>query len=241
VDASPPVMSGSLYFDGSGISVVDDWLDDDREVTGTAKEKHRTLDNKKAQPVAPNPSGKAGLGYAKSKPQPQQDALQARLAKQAEQKHKQTAVDDAEDEGQELDQDIHQHGIVEDYSLSKSNFMNKKETLVPVKSPSKKERKRAREEKLALEREQQQQQQQQDESLSSESASKKGGYWQQVRSEKASFVAVGGAEGGSEKRKRTKTRSKQKNIRKDSRPLHERPNYRPLTTETERKLAMAGP
>ena len=37
-------------------------------------------------------------------------------------------------------------------------------------------------------------------------------------------------------RKRTKTRSKQKNIRKDNRPLDQRPDYRPLTFETKKKM-----
>jgi hypothetical protein len=38
--------------------------------------------------------------------------------------------------------------------------------------------------------------------------------------------------------KKKKTRSKQKNIRKDNRPTEQRPNYRPITKETKAHMGI---
>ena len=65
----------------------------------------------------------------------------------------------------------------------------------------------------------------------------KGGYWAQV------FDASvdNGDNGADNKRRRPKTRSKQKNIRKDNRPADTRPSYRPLTEQTKKILEFNDP
>jgi hypothetical protein len=68
----------------------------------------------------------------------------------------------------------------------------------------------------------------------------KGGYWAQVYEDTSSGSGTGaGSDGGPEKRRRPKTRSKQKNIRKDNRPLDARPAFRPLSSETKRIIESA--
>jgi hypothetical protein len=58
------------------------------------------------------------------------------------------------------------------------------------------------------------------------------GYWGELKATPVEIV-----DGEVVKRKRKKTRSKQKNIRKDTRSEDKKPNYRPLTVETMTKLA----
>ena len=60
----------------------------------------------------------------------------------------------------------------------------------------------------------------------------KKGYWGEFTAQPVEVL-----DGEVVKRKRKKTRSKQKNIRKDSRPDDEKPNYRPLTSATLAKKA----
>ena len=240
---------GDLYFDAGALSVVDEWLNEDGASDARGPQKKAPY---KAAPRLPQPgtsSGKAGLGFTKPKPgsKQHQDELQARLAKQAEQKRKAAiAGGDNEDEGQELDDGLTmQHGVVEDFdSLSKSNIVSKKGSLAVSTGESsaqtKREKKRARADMLA------QQQQVLEEKFKQEqeqelAQAKRSGYWSQVRADKSSgglAADAGTAAQEPEKLKRTKTRSKQKNIRKDSRPLNERPCYRPLTLETERRLIL---
>ena len=68
----------------------------------------------------------------------------------------------------------------------------------------------------------------------------KGGYWAVVHDAVAPAAAdAGGAGGaGADKPRRPKTRSKQKNIRKDNRPMEGRPDYRPLTAETKSRVQL---
>jgi hypothetical protein len=56
--------------------------------------------------------------------------------------------------------------------------------------------------------------------------------------ESSSGEKVVNAGGGKNKKKRKKVRSKQKNIRKDTRPLSERPTTRPVTPETRAFLGL---
>jgi len=240
---------GDLYFDAGALSVVDEWLDE-----GGASEGPQKKAPYKAPPL-PQPgtsSGKAGLGFTKPKPgsKQHQDELQARLAKQAEQKRKAaSAGGDNEDEGQELDDGLTtQHGVVEDFdTLSKSNIVSKKGSVIigtgEASAPTKREKKRARAEILAQQKQELEEKFKQEQEQERAQA-KRSGYWSQVRAEKSSggLAADAGTAAQAaqepEKRKRTKTRSKQKNIRKDSRPLNERPCFRPLTLETERRLTI---
>lgn len=58
------------------------------------------------------------------------------------------------------------------------------------------------------------------------------GYWGELKAQPVEII-----DGEVVKRKKKKTRSKQKNIVKDTRPQEERPNYRPLSLETLTKQA----
>lgn len=244
---------GDLYFDAGALSVVDEWLDEGGASDARGPQKKAPH---KAPPLPQQgtSSGKAGLGFAKPKPgsKQHQDELQARLAKQAEQKRKAaSAGGDNEDEGQELDDGLTtQHGVVEDFdTLSKSNIVSKKGSVIistgEASAPTKREKKRARAEMLAQQKQELEEKFKQEQEQEQERAqAKRSGYWSQVRAEKSSggLAADAGTAAQAaqepEKRKRTKTRSKQKNIRKDSRPLNERPCFRPLTLETERRLTI---
>ena len=64
---------------------------------------------------------------------------------------------------------------------------------------------------------------------------RKKGYWANFRAEPFQVV-----DGQVVPRKKKKTRSKQKNIRKDNRPLNQRPSYRPLTEATKQRKESGG-
>jgi hypothetical protein len=216
----------SVYFESKALEEVDDWLEDGGAVSKTATAKH----------PQPQQGVKAGLGFSKVKAtaaQGQRDELEQRLAKQAEKRRmaQQLDVDDEdgeEDEGEELDN--HHGRSVEDLPLSKSKLMSKKEnsylaTKLAEEKASQKKKKRAKQQEvtpiaplLPPYRNDTEQ----------DSSPKKKGYWGAVK--------VAAAEQAQGERKRTKTRSKQKNIRKDSRPADQRPKYRPLSLETEKIL-----
>jgi hypothetical protein len=215
----------SVYFESKALEEVDDWLDESLPSgkASPAKEQHSL----------PQQGVKAGLGFSKTKAtaaQGQRDELEQRLAKQAEKRRREQQLDvdnedDEEDEGEELDN--HHGRSVENLPLSKSKLMSKKEsnylaTKLAEEKALQKQKKRAKQHEAppaAPPPAPSQDETEQD------SSPKKKGYWGAVKG--------AGAEG---ERKRTKTRSKQKNIRKDLRPSDQRPKYRPLSLETEKIL-----
>lgn len=217
----------AIYFDGGALSAVDEWFDEGAPITNNNK----TVKSTQIQPSVSQITTKSGLGYKKPKSNlKQQDELKSRIERQ-DKKNKDKKIIDEEDEGLEIDDLANNHGLVEDYSLSKSNMMNKKDkNSVPNtnsgKIKDKVGNKRDRETTVHPVED--------IPSSAEQSPTKKPGYW-------TNKPVAGEGEGeGEEKRKRPKTRSKQKNIRKDSRPVHERPNFRPLTLETEAIIEKKG-
>ena len=220
----------SVYFESKALEEVDDWLDESLPSGKAAPAKE--------QRSQPQQGVKAGLGFSKTKAtaaQGQRDELEQRLAKQAEKRRREQQLDvcnevedDEEDEGEELDN--HHGRSVENLPLSKSKLMSKKEssylaTKLAEEKALQKQKKRAKQQEVPpaapLPAPSQNETEQ-------DSSPKKKGYWGAVKG-----AAAEQAQG---ERKRTKTRSKQKNIRKDLRPSDQRPKYRPLSLETEKIL-----
>jgi len=218
----------SVYFESKALEEVDDWLEDTVPLGKASLVKQ--------QQAQPQQGVKAGLGFSKTKAtaaQGQRDELEQRLAKQAEKRRREQQLDvdnedDEEDEGEELDN--HHGRSVENLPLSKSKLMSKKEssywaTKLAEEKALQKQKKRAKQQEVPpaapLPAPSQNETEQ-------DSSPKKKGYWGAVKG-----AAAEQAQG---ERKRTKTRSKQKNIRKDLRPSDQRPKYRPLSLETEKIL-----
>ena len=203
-----------IFFDEQALSVVDSWLGG-----STVKANKNALNGSSSTVVAP--TSKVGLGFrGKAVDEKTRDALQIRLDKNLKKKkdnsvnddsnkRKIDAVDDTNNDDD--DDDLQLHGIVEDMPISRTQSMSK----TVMKSQTHK--------KTATD------------SLVSDKSSRAlpssivlaGPITKDsTKPVSASFqVPLNAADGEEYKRKRTKTRSKQKNIRRDNRPDSQKPAY----------------
>ena len=230
----------SVYFDSSTLDVVDEWLqgEEDEPVVPAKK-------SKKPPAVADEPvvggAKHAGLGYVKPVA-PKQDELAARLAKQRDAQKRKRG--DEEDEGEDVDTTLH-HGVVEaGAGLSKASLVGQKgkHVLKGAKQQGQHEHNKAPKAAKGTHPSTQPPPRPATPAPAPSSASAP-----TSTSTSASASAPGQLSADvsnqahpHEKRKRPKTRSKQKNIRKDSRAIDVRPNFRPLSLETERILEQKG-
>ena len=127
------------------------------------------------------------------------------------------------------------HGVVEDMGLSRTNIANNdRRSVRSGDEESKKARKKRKQQEVRKQNETVERGSVEVNPTEEETRRKKGkkGYWGELSSQPVEVV-----DGEVVKKKRKKTRSKQKNIRKDHRPDDEKPNYRPLTAQTLSKKA----
>ena len=205
-----------IFFDEQALSVVDSWL------SGSNDKKDKSS-SKAVSSSTGAPVSKSGLGFKGKVPEAKiKDALQVRLEKSKKRKNetndesnKSKLEDDGNNDDDDDDDDSgHQmHGIVEDMPVSRTQ-RNSKPVIVAKSQPKKKVAAelingnlvyQKEEIKVPLEK------------SSIPNASTTGN----VKS-----VGSDAPSGGEEyKRKRTKTRSKQKNIRRDNRPDSQKPSY----------------
>lgn len=227
----------SIYFDSSTLDIVDEWLqgEEDEPVVPAKK---GTKPAAAASLRSEQPAGGAknvGLGYVKPEAA-KQDELAARLAKQREAQKRKRGDDDDEDVGEVLDSTPH-HGVVEEGAgLSKASLVGQKGKQAgkgPKQHEHNKAPKNAKGPVPPAPK-------QPPPSTSSSSNSAAAAASSAASSSAKSPADEQSGGGPHEKRKRPKTRSKQKNIRKDSRALDVRPNFRPLSLETERILEQKG-
>ena len=153
--------------------------------------------------------------------------------------------DKAEEEDEEEDEEL--HGVVEEVGLSRTNITsrdNKRGSDSQSKKSKKNKKKRIEQDRVdgatspttsADPTPASAEGDDNGEEVTVEGQAKKKakrGYWGEFTAQPIEVI-----NGEVVKRKRKKTRSKQKNIRKDSRPDDEKPNYRPLTSATLAKKA----
>ena len=189
------------------------------------------------------PIGTAGLGYS---------GAAVSLAKKKQKKAKEEKNNDKSDirsvcaSDDELDDDIAEHGVIEDSmevsrtslagkrkggskntgqyddsQAEKTKVKNKKAKEAPLDTGigTSEEKKSEGDEVVVVETEK-------------EKKAPPKGYWGELKAQPVEII-----DGEVVKRKKKKTRSKQKNIVRDTRPQEERPNYRPLSLQTLTKQA----
>lgn len=206
-----------IFFDEQALSIVDSWL-------GGSNDKKDKSSSKVVSSTTGAPVSKSGLGFKGKVPEAKiKDALQVRLEKSKKRKNEsnvepnKSKLDEDknnDDDDDDDDSSGHQmHGIVEDMPVSRTQ-RNSKPVVVAKSQPKKKVAAelingnlvyQKEEIKIPLEK------------SSVPNASIPGN---------AKAVGSEAPSGGEEyKRKRTKTRSKQKNIRRDNRPDSQKPSY----------------
>lgn len=170
---------------------------------------------------------RSGLGFESDPLQNEKGVLSTRLTKMKQQKVK-TRVNNG-DEGYEEEEDIG-HGIVEQI-IDKTSLKSKQKSVFSADN-SKKNSKPSKIESI-------------DNFGSRDTVSSRGkGYKPDAEISDRNTNINQDQDTSSKKKdlfkerfhkenKRKKTRSKQKNIRKDNRPAEQRPNYRPITKETK--------
>jgi hypothetical protein len=150
----------------------------------------------------------------------------------------------AEEDDEEEDEEL--HGVVEEVGLSRTNIMsrdNKRGSDSQSKKSKKNKKKRIEQDRVdgatspttSADPTPASAEGDDNGEVTVEGQAKKKakrGYWGEFTTQPIEVI-----NGEVVKRKRKKTRSKQKNIRKDSRPDEEKPNYRPLTSATLAKKA----
>jgi hypothetical protein len=205
-----------IFFDEQALSVVDSWL------SGTNDKKDKSS-SKAVSSSTGAPVSKSGLGFKGKVPEAKvKDALQVRLEKSKKRKNEANTElnkskqedNDNDDDDDDDDSSGHQmHGIVEDMPVSRTQ-RNSKPVVIAKSQPKKKVAAELINGNLVYQKEE-----------------------ITVPVEKSpvpNATAPGNAKafgseapsGGEEyKRKRTKTRSKQKNIRRDNRPDSQKPSY----------------
>ena len=186
----------------------------------------------------------SGLGFSRQKDR--RDLLGSKKAPTMNQSKKGvTDVDAAKAGEDDEEEDEELHGVVEEAGLSRTNMASKQKIEVTKgeSKKSKKKRKKRMEQELVAEGTTVESssadpappaagwEEGETEEGQAKKKSKKG-YWGELTA-----LPIEVVDGEVVKRKRKKTRSKQKNIRKDSRPDDEKPNYRPLTSATLTKMA----
>jgi hypothetical protein len=206
-----------IFFDEQALSVVDSWL-------GGSNDKKDKSSSKTFSSSTGAPVSKSGLGFKGKVPEAKvKDALQVRLEKSKKRKNeanselkksKPESDDNNNDDADDDDSSGHQmHGIVEDMPVSRTQ-RNSKPIVVAKSQPKKKVAAELINGNLVYQKEENTAQVEKS-SVPNPSAP---GNAKAVGSEAPS--------GGEEyKRKRTKTRSKQKNIRRDNRPDSQKPSY----------------
>ena len=200
-----------IFFDEQALSVVDSWLG-----VGTAKKEKAT--HRISTTATGAPSSKVGLGFkGKVAEAKVKDALQVRLEKSQKKKTKSIDPDDEEldrkhddDDDDDDDTGLQLHGIVEDMPLSRTQIFAKP-IVVSKAQPKKKAAVELINGNLIVEKKT---------ALPvAEIVADSHVVVEKRKNENLSTV------GDEHKRKRTKTRSKQKNIRRDNRPDSQKPSY----------------
>ena len=199
-----------IFFDEQALSVVDSWLG-----VGTAKKEKNT--QRISTTATGAPSSKIGLGFrGKVAEVKVKDALQVRLEKSQKKKTKNIDPDDEEldrkhdDDDDDDDTGLQLHGIVEDMPLSRTQIFAKP-IVVSKAQPKKKAAVELINGNLIVEKK-----------AVPPVAEVVADAHVVVEKRKSEEISTGGDE---YKRKRTKTRSKQKNIRRDNRPDSQKPSY----------------
>jgi hypothetical protein len=230
--------SGDIVFDENSLSIIDSWIDkkgdDDTQIS-----KHSS---KKQADSLPS-TGKAGLGFKGKIEKSKQDALAVRLEKSKQKKRKVEAADDGP--SVEDDSDGELHGMVEKMPLSKGGSYSKGSSGFSKTVGQKGSVKSLAEQPVNT--------------AATAIKATSTTYPSMPKPQAATKtldLATSKKDGseniGSEyKRKRTKTRSKQKNIRRDNRPDDKKPAHlqaakegseeymgRPLTDETKKILGV---
>ena len=199
-----------IFFDEQALSVVDSWLG-----VGTGK-KEKTI-HRISTSTTGAPTSKIGLGFrGKATEVKVKDALQVRLEKSLKKKTKNIDPDDEEvikkhneDDDDDDDTGLQVHGIVEDMPKSRTQIFAK--PIAVTKAQPKKKAVELVNGNLIVEKKA---------VLPSAEAVAVSNIV--VEKRKSEEISTGGDE---YKRKRTKTRSKQKNIRRDNRPDSQKPSY----------------
>lgn len=203
-----------IFFDEQALSVVDNWLGG-----SSVKANKNALKGSSSSVVAP--TSKIGLGFrGKAVDEKTKDALQIRLDKNQKKKkdnsvdddsnkRKIDAFDDTNDDDD--DDDLQLHGVVEDMPISRTQSMSK---TVMKSQPQKK----TAIDSLVSDKS--------SSSLPSNIVPASPVTKNSTKPAAAIFdLPIKAADGDEYKRKRTKTRSKQKNIRRDNRPDSQKPTY----------------
>jgi hypothetical protein len=189
-----------------------------------------------------------GLGYdasrRKNDGQSKPSNSSKGLSEQNKRKLNADSKKDGPDDNDDDEDDDELHGVVEDFEVSRTSVGSIKKATTKGDSEggsekkSKKKNKKSKtsaagEAPAACESTEKKEELAADGDTTTEKEKKiPKGYWGELKATPVEIV-----DGEVVKRKRKKTRSKQKNIRKDTRAEDKKPKYRPLTVETMTKLA----
>lgn len=208
-----------IFFDEQALSVVDSWL------SGSNDKKDKSTSKSVASSTGA-PVSKSGLGFKGKVPEAKiKDALQVRLEKSKKRKNEANSEPTKrkqEDDGDDNDNDdgddddsssLQMHGIVEDMPISRTQ-RNAKPVVVAKSQPKKKVAAELINGNLVYEKK--------ESKVPVESSSIPNA---SIPSDKKTVGSEAPSGGDEYKRKRTKTRSKQKNIRRDNRPDSQKPSY----------------
>lgn len=211
-----------IYFDEQALSIVDSWL--------SGKDNDSKSSKRAATSSTVAPANKVGLGFkGKVSVEKTKDALQLRLEKSQKKKKnsepedepiatkvvlssksdRKNNDDDDDDDNDDDDDGVQLHGIVEDMPISRTQKSIK--PVVPVKKQPKRKAELINGNLICEKKE-----------ISPPVVTEPTDSTSKASASSSSVIP--GAE-NEYKRKRTKTRSKQKNIRRDNRPDSQKPSY----------------
>jgi hypothetical protein len=123
-------MSDEIYFDDSSLSIVDNWMSpiDEKSSNNNENKSIKKINNNNNNNV--NAINKGGLGFKSSKKQIENDVLSDRLKKQDRIKQKNDKLNNNKDKNHNNDDDL--HGIIEDFSESKSSIVLKSKPIKKI-------------------------------------------------------------------------------------------------------------